>query len=170
MPSLPRALVSQVSCQQYPSLMHMQVPSMNKLNCTHAYPQGAGSFCLGLPSHPWACMHISHPQAVSPTYFIYMSRSDHGILPHVLYLHPLLAELFIAYKVLVACVAKGLCFNVCSLSIEQFRTLVGKLNRFISLRLFPQTPKDLPPMSKCHWWIPSCSKTLALLSKYNTQS
>ncbi|KAF6035865.1 HECTD2 [Bugula neritina] len=51
-----------------------------------------------------------------------------------------------------------------SVSVEQFRSLVQKLNKFISLRLFPENPTDLPPMSKCQWWIPSCCKVLALLN------
>ena len=54
----------------------------------------------------------------------------------------------------------------CSVSVDQFKNLVLKLNKFISLRLFPASPTDLPPLSKCHWWIPSCCKVLAILSKF----
>ena len=51
---------------------------------------------------------------------------------------------------------------------KRFKQLVSKLHSFISCRLFPPKLQDLPPMSKCTWWIPSTTKVLALLSKYET--
>jgi len=47
----------------------------------------------------------------------------------------------------------------------QFRDLVSKLQKFVSCRLFPQKPDDLPPMKKCSWWIPCVTKVMALLSQ-----
>ncbi|XP_067930960.1 probable E3 ubiquitin-protein ligase HECTD2 [Watersipora subatra] len=57
-----------------------------------------------------------------------------------------------------------------NVGVDQFKVLVLKLNKFISQRLFPVNPTDLPPMSKCHWWMPSCCKVLAILNATNTQS
>ena len=56
---------------------------------------------------------------------------------------------------------------VCVVSVDTktFHELVSKLQKFISCRLFPQKVDDLPPMSKCSWWIPSVTKVMALLSK-----
>ncbi|KAJ8317303.1 hypothetical protein KUTeg_005207 [Tegillarca granosa] len=48
-----------------------------------------------------------------------------------------------------------------------FSQIVGRLQNFIALRLFPSKPHDLPPMSKCSWWIPSATKVMALLNAAN---
>ncbi|ELU04155.1 hypothetical protein CAPTEDRAFT_93626 [Capitella teleta] len=48
-----------------------------------------------------------------------------------------------------------------------FQSLIKILNGFISCRLFPPKPQDLPPMNKCTWWIPSATKVLALLNASN---
>ncbi|XP_064630554.1 probable E3 ubiquitin-protein ligase HECTD2 isoform X2 [Lineus longissimus] len=50
---------------------------------------------------------------------------------------------------------------------DQFQSLAQRLHNFISCRLFPPKPKDLPPMSKCTWWIPSATKVMALLNASN---
>jgi len=47
----------------------------------------------------------------------------------------------------------------------KFRDLVSKLQKFLSCRLFPQNEDDLPPVSKCAWWIPCVTKVMALLSQ-----
>ncbi|KAK2167348.1 hypothetical protein LSH36_29g07011 [Paralvinella palmiformis] len=39
-----------------------------------------------------------------------------------------------------------------------FLSTVQRLHNFISCRLFPPKPQDLPPMAKCTWWIPSATK------------
>ena len=49
--------------------------------------------------------------------------------------------------------------------VEWFGDLIAKIQQFISIRLFPSNPSDLPSSSKCTWWIPSAVKVLALLSK-----
>ena len=49
--------------------------------------------------------------------------------------------------------------------VDWFRDLIAKIQQFISIRLFPSNPSDLPSSSKCTWWIPSAVKVLALLSK-----
>lgn len=62
-------------------------------------------------------------------------------------------------------------FNVfmsCRLSARRFRQLVERLLQFISTRLFPADPDELPPSSKCSWWIPSATKVLSLFSKLHT--
>ena len=51
------------------------------------------------------------------------------------------------------------------LQSDRFKLLIAKLQSFISCRLFPPKPQDLPPMAKCTWWIPSATKVLALLSE-----
>ncbi|XP_074642378.1 putative E3 ubiquitin-protein ligase HECTD2 [Tubulanus polymorphus] len=56
------------------------------------------------------------------------------------------------------------------LEVDRFRNLVQRLHNFISCRLFPPKPKDLPPMSKCTWWIPSATKVMALLNAANNLS
>ena len=53
---------------------------------------------------------------------------------------------------------------------DHFRALVEKVNLFISVRLFPPHPGDLPPPPKCAWWIPSAIKVLAVLSKWREWS
>ncbi|CAH1783947.1 unnamed protein product [Owenia fusiformis] len=52
----------------------------------------------------------------------------------------------------------------------RFKGLVQRLHNFISCRLFPPKPQDLPPMAKCSWWIPSATKVLALLNACNNHS
>ncbi|XP_061823604.1 probable E3 ubiquitin-protein ligase HECTD2 [Nerophis lumbriciformis] len=54
------------------------------------------------------------------------------------------------------------------LSARRFRQLVERLLQFISTRLFPAEPDDLPPASKCTWWIPSATKVLALFNAANS--
>ncbi|KAI0216958.1 putative E3 ubiquitin-protein ligase HECTD2 [Lamellibrachia satsuma] len=49
----------------------------------------------------------------------------------------------------------------------KFLQLVQHIQSFISVRLFPPKPEDLPPMSKCTWWIPSATRVLALLNAAN---
>nr|XP_057907388.1 probable E3 ubiquitin-protein ligase HECTD2 [Doryrhamphus excisus] len=54
------------------------------------------------------------------------------------------------------------------LSARRFRQLVERLLQFISTRLFPAEPDELPPASKCSWWIPSATKVLALFNAANS--
>ncbi|XP_072095846.1 probable E3 ubiquitin-protein ligase HECTD2 [Mobula birostris] len=54
------------------------------------------------------------------------------------------------------------------LPLKRFKQLVERLLQFISLRLFPAKPEDLPPLAKCTWWIPSATKVLALLNAANS--
>ncbi|XP_046885938.1 probable E3 ubiquitin-protein ligase HECTD2 [Hypomesus transpacificus] len=56
------------------------------------------------------------------------------------------------------------------LSQRRFRQLVERLLQFISTRLFPAEPDDLPPLAKCSWWIPSATKVLALFNAANSVS
>ncbi|XP_077438103.1 putative E3 ubiquitin-protein ligase HECTD2 [Vanacampus margaritifer] len=56
------------------------------------------------------------------------------------------------------------------LSVRRFRQLVERLLQFISTRLFPAEPDELPPASKCSWWIPSATKVLALFNAANSVS
>ncbi|MEQ2198557.1 putative E3 ubiquitin-protein ligase HTD2, partial [Xenoophorus captivus] len=51
------------------------------------------------------------------------------------------------------------------LSARRFRQLVERLLQFISTRLFPAEPDELPPSAKCSWWIPSATKVLSLFSR-----
>ncbi|XP_045190576.1 probable E3 ubiquitin-protein ligase HECTD2 isoform X2 [Mercenaria mercenaria] len=53
------------------------------------------------------------------------------------------------------------------LSGDRLQALLERLNSFISIRLFPPKPQDLPPMVKCSWWIPSGTKVMALLNAAN---
>ncbi|XP_072413883.1 probable E3 ubiquitin-protein ligase HECTD2 [Chiloscyllium punctatum] len=55
-----------------------------------------------------------------------------------------------------------------TLPLRRFKQLVERLLQFISLRLFPAKPDDLPPMAKCTWWIPSATRVLALLNAANS--
>lgn len=59
---------------------------------------------------------------------------------------------------------KSFCYR---LKKQVFQRIIKRLHNFISIRLFPPKPQDLPPMAKCTWWIPSATKVLALLSKFN---
>ncbi len=66
------------------------------------------------------------------------------------------------------CVCVCVCVGVCvciRLSARRFRQLVERLLQFISTRLFPAEPDELPPLSKCSWWIPSATKVLGLFSE-----
>ncbi|KAM8852011.1 putative E3 ubiquitin-protein ligase HECTD2 isoform 1-T1 [Synchiropus picturatus] len=56
------------------------------------------------------------------------------------------------------------------LSARRFRQLVERLLQFISTRLFPAEPEELPPLSKCSWWIPSATKVLSLFNAANSVS
>ncbi|CAB1338067.1 unnamed protein product [Coregonus sp. 'balchen'] len=56
------------------------------------------------------------------------------------------------------------------LSQKRFKQLVERLHLFISTRLFPAKPEELPPMAKCSWWIPSATKVLSLLNAANSIS
>ncbi|XP_015194984.1 probable E3 ubiquitin-protein ligase HECTD2 [Lepisosteus oculatus] len=56
------------------------------------------------------------------------------------------------------------------LSQRRFKQLVDRLLQFISLRLFPAKPDELPSMVKCAWWIPSATRVLSLLNAANTIS
>jgi len=40
--------------------------------------------------------------------------------------------------------------------------------QFITLRQFSPNDKSLPPLGKTLWWIPSATKNLALISKFET--
>ena len=55
---------------------------------------------------------------------------------------------------------------LCRLPKDSFKNIVNRLLQFISIRLYPPEPADLPPIGKCSWWIPSVAKILALLSKF----
>uniref|UniRef100_A0A8C8BZX7 HECT-type E3 ubiquitin transferase n=1 Tax=Oncorhynchus tshawytscha TaxID=74940 RepID=A0A8C8BZX7_ONCTS len=56
------------------------------------------------------------------------------------------------------------------LCYKRFKQLVERLHFFISTRLFPAKPEELPPMAKCYWWIPSATKVLSLLNAANSIS
>ncbi|XP_054880707.1 probable E3 ubiquitin-protein ligase HECTD2 [Poeciliopsis prolifica] len=56
------------------------------------------------------------------------------------------------------------------LSARRFRQLVERLLQFISARLFPAEPDELPPPAKCSWWIPSATKVLSLFNAANSVS
>uniref|UniRef100_A0A914V3A1 HECT-type E3 ubiquitin transferase n=1 Tax=Plectus sambesii TaxID=2011161 RepID=A0A914V3A1_9BILA len=49
----------------------------------------------------------------------------------------------------------------------QFTKVMGIVQQFINVRLFPPRPEDLPPMSKCSWWIPCAVKVLAIFNHAN---
>ncbi|XP_009304826.1 probable E3 ubiquitin-protein ligase HECTD2 isoform X1 [Danio rerio] len=53
---------------------------------------------------------------------------------------------------------------------KRFKQLVERLQLFITTRLFPAKPEELPPMAKCSWWIPSATKVLSLLNAANSIS
>ncbi|KAL7990468.1 hypothetical protein Chor_013898, partial [Crotalus horridus] len=50
------------------------------------------------------------------------------------------------------------------MSQKRIKQIIERILQFISLRLFPAKPEDLPPMEKCTWWIPSATKVLSLFS------
>jgi len=45
--------------------------------------------------------------------------------------------------------------------------IVRHVIQFITIRQFPPADKSLPPLSKSRWWIPTGTKTLALISEYS---
>nr|XP_039250042.1 probable E3 ubiquitin-protein ligase HECTD2 [Styela clava] len=56
------------------------------------------------------------------------------------------------------------------LSTPRFRPIVERIHQFITLRLFPDKnckQQELPPMTKCPWWIPSAMKVMTLLYNAN---
>ena len=52
------------------------------------------------------------------------------------------------------------------LEVEKLRMIVRHVIQFITIRQFPPADKSLPPLSKSRWWIPTGTKTLALISGY----
>ncbi|XP_072301545.1 probable E3 ubiquitin-protein ligase HECTD2 [Eucyclogobius newberryi] len=56
------------------------------------------------------------------------------------------------------------------LSVRRFKQLVERLLQFISTRLFPAEPDELPPLNKCSWWIPSATRVLGLFNAANSVS
>lgn len=49
---------------------------------------------------------------------------------------------------------------------KRFKQVVDSLLQFISLRMFPAKPEELPLLEKCTWWIPSATKVLSLFSRF----
>uniref|UniRef100_A0A673K4Y3 HECT-type E3 ubiquitin transferase n=1 Tax=Sinocyclocheilus rhinocerous TaxID=307959 RepID=A0A673K4Y3_9TELE len=108
------------------------------------------------------CLSVSqNPQYTSPaTYVIYahllrqiasLAEADHHFLMHW----------FKNVKALHKLTVKKEC---------RFKQLVERLQLFITTRLFPAKPDELPPMAKCSWWIPSATKVLSLLNAANSIS
>ncbi|CAI5774725.1 probable E3 ubiquitin-protein ligase HECTD2 [Podarcis lilfordi] len=54
------------------------------------------------------------------------------------------------------------------ISQKRFKQVLDRLLQFISLRLFPAKPEELPPLEKCSWWIPSAAKVLSLFNTSNS--
>ncbi|XP_026526564.1 probable E3 ubiquitin-protein ligase HECTD2 [Notechis scutatus] len=54
------------------------------------------------------------------------------------------------------------------MSQKRIKQIISRIIQFISLRLFPAKPEDLPPMEKCTWWIPSATKVLSLFNASNS--
>ncbi|KAL5021403.1 hypothetical protein ScPMuIL_000558 [Solemya velum] len=52
----------------------------------------------------------------------------------------------------------------------RFKSILARLQNFVSLRLFPPKAQDLPPLSRCTWWIPSATKVMALMNAANKVS
>lgn len=52
------------------------------------------------------------------------------------------------------------------LELDKLRSLVRYIMQFITLRQFSPNDKSLPPLAKTLWWIPSATKTLALIRKF----
>lgn len=52
---------------------------------------------------------------------------------------------------------------------DHFREIIAKVQQFISVRLFPPDPSELPSSSKSTWWLSSAAKVLALLNEANLQ-
>ncbi|XP_050546216.1 probable E3 ubiquitin-protein ligase HECTD2 isoform X2 [Daktulosphaira vitifoliae] len=53
------------------------------------------------------------------------------------------------------------------LELEKLKTLIRYIMQFITLRQFSLGDKSLPPIGKTRWWIPSATKTLALINAAN---
>ncbi|XP_063243529.1 probable E3 ubiquitin-protein ligase HECTD2 [Bacillus rossius redtenbacheri] len=56
------------------------------------------------------------------------------------------------------------------LEVERLRMLVRHLQQFISIRQFPPSDRSLPPPGRSRWWIPTATKTLALVNAANNAS
>ncbi|PNF14691.1 putative E3 ubiquitin-protein ligase HECTD2 [Cryptotermes secundus] len=56
------------------------------------------------------------------------------------------------------------------LEVEKLRMIVRHVIQFITIRQFPPADKSLPPLSKSRWWIPTGTKTLALINAANNSS
>ncbi|KAJ4431548.1 hypothetical protein ANN_20147 [Periplaneta americana] len=56
------------------------------------------------------------------------------------------------------------------LEVEKLRMIVRHVMQFITIRQFPPADKSLPPLSKSRWWIPTGTKTLALINAANNSS
>ena len=66
------------------------------------------------------------------------------------------------------CILSVICdLHICIFRMERdrFRGILERLHNFIACRLFPPKPEDLPPLTKCSWWIPCATKVMALLSE-----
>lgn len=49
----------------------------------------------------------------------------------------------------------------------EFKAIINRLNSFITWKMFPNRPQDLPHPSKCTWWVPSAVKVIALFNAAN---
>ncbi|XP_024215638.1 probable E3 ubiquitin-protein ligase HECTD2 isoform X1 [Halyomorpha halys] len=56
------------------------------------------------------------------------------------------------------------------LEVERIRSIVRNIIQFITMRQFPPGDKSLPPLNKTRWWIPTATKTLALINAANNAS
>ncbi|XP_072851401.2 putative E3 ubiquitin-protein ligase HECTD2 isoform X2 [Pogona vitticeps] len=54
------------------------------------------------------------------------------------------------------------------MSQKRFKQMIDRMLQFISLRLFPAKPEELPLIEKCTWWIPSATKVLSLFNASNS--
>lgn len=97
-----------------------------------------------------------------------LSEADQHFLVHWLKksvedLHIHRRQRQLEYAVIQVCV----CVCVSRLSVRRFKQLVERLLQFISSRLFPADPEELPPLSRCSWWIPAATKVLSLFSEFS---
>ncbi|CAE1250212.1 HECTD2 [Acanthosepion pharaonis] len=53
------------------------------------------------------------------------------------------------------------------LQSTEFKSIINRLNSFITWKMFPNRPQDLPHPSKCTWWVPSAVKVMALFNAAN---
>lgn len=56
------------------------------------------------------------------------------------------------------------------LSTPRFRPIVERIHQFVTVRLFPDKSskqQEIPPMTRCPWWIPSAMRVLTLLYNAN---